>query len=84
MTYLYDVPVRTEPVWRFVIRWIFIVLAIIASALGLFIPLVFGILSAMVAGTRGRRWDTGLNFGTWFGPFYLVYLAFQPKIGSDR
>lgn len=60
-------------------RWTFITSGVLVSFALAGIPLLFGGICAAVAPTRGRRWDTGLLFGIWFGVFYLAYLAFQER-----
>ena len=67
----------TESPARLIVRWMFIFLGF-SIGVWLVVPALLALLAAFIAPSRGRRWDTGLSYGIWFGPFYIVYLAFQP------
>lgn len=65
---------------RFFVRWVFLVAGfLLMGGLSLGIAWVFAIIAAIVAPSRGRRKDTGFNYGLWFSFFYVIYLAMQPR-----
>lgn len=64
---------------RYVWRWMFIAVGAAISLLALGLPLVFGVICALLAPSRGRRWDTGLAFGMWLPAIYLIYLLTREK-----
>jgi len=65
---------------RFFVRWLFIVLGIfVMGSASAGTALVFAIIAAIMAPSRGRRKDTAFNYGIWWSFFYVIYLAFQPR-----
>lgn len=61
------------------------IMAIIGTAVGIAgvgIPILFALVGAAVAPSRGREKMSGYVWGVWLGPFYLIYLAFQPSVTS--
>lgn len=67
-----------ETGFRFAVRWTFIVLGVLIGGVAIF-PIIFGFVGMAIAPSRGRRMDTGFNYGLWFSIFYVIYLAFQPR-----
>lgn len=66
------------------VRVIMASFGVIVSLAAFGIPLIFGFITGKMGVDRGRYWLQGFNLGVWFGPFYLWYLATQPKLTYVR